>query len=95
MTLQDNGKIAFFFEEAPCYGDDQAKGYCMVYVPLSIEEITGGRYITDPATDTGINQLEVNGNNRQSTAVYDMLGRRIETPAKGIYIVNGRKFVIK
>ena len=44
MALQDDGKIAFFFEEAPCYGDDQAKGYCMVYVPLSLEEMTNGDY---------------------------------------------------
>ena len=46
MALQDDGKIAFFFEEAPCYGDDYTKGYCMVYVPLTIEEITKGNYST-------------------------------------------------
>ncbi|MBQ1177701.1 MAG: exo-alpha-sialidase, partial [Bacteroidaceae bacterium] len=46
MALQDDGKVAFFFEEAPCYGDDQAKGYCMVYVPLTIEEITNNNYTT-------------------------------------------------
>ncbi len=44
MALQDDGKIAFFFEEAPCYGDDYTKGYCMVYVPLSLEEITNNAY---------------------------------------------------
>ena len=46
MALQADGRIAFFFEEAPCYGDDQAKGYCMVYAPLTIEEITEGSYST-------------------------------------------------
>lgn len=44
MTLQQDGKIAFFFEEAPCYGDDHTKGYCMVYMPLTVEEITKGNY---------------------------------------------------
>ena len=44
MCLQPDGNIAFFFEEAPCYGDDYTKGYCMVYLCLSIEEITGGQY---------------------------------------------------
>ena len=44
MCLQKNGKIAFFFEEAPCYGDDHTKGYSMVYVPLTVEEITGYSY---------------------------------------------------
>jgi sialidase-1 len=46
MTLQADGKIAFFFEEAPCYGDDYTKGYCMVYVPLTIEAITKDAYKT-------------------------------------------------
>ncbi|MBR5847493.1 MAG: family 20 glycosylhydrolase [Bacteroidaceae bacterium] len=51
MALQNDGKIAFFFEEAPCYGDDQAKGYCMVYVPLTIEEITKNNYTTPEIKD--------------------------------------------
>ena len=50
MALQNDGKIAFFFEEAPCYGDDQGKGYCMVYTPLTIENITKGNYFA-PNTD--------------------------------------------
>ncbi len=53
MTLQDDGKIAFFFEEAPCYGDDQAKGYCMVYTPLTIEAITNNNYTTPEAAEGG------------------------------------------
>ena len=44
MCLQQDGHIGFFFEEAPCYQDDYTKGYCMVYLRLSVEEITGGKY---------------------------------------------------
>ena len=58
MSLQEDGKIAFFFEEAPCYGDDQAKGYCMVYTPLTIEEITKNKYFSldaDFSTEVTIN----------------------------------------
>ena len=43
-TLQTDGRIGFFFEEAPCFGDDYTKGYCMVYKPLTIENITRGNY---------------------------------------------------
>ena len=49
-TLQADGRIGFFFEEAPCYDDDQAKGYCMVYTPLTIESITKVNYFS-PNTD--------------------------------------------
>ena len=44
MVEQNDGKIAFLFEEAPCYGDDYTKGYSIVYVPLTIEEITKNTY---------------------------------------------------
>ena len=33
--------------------------------------------------------------NNGETVVYDLQGRRVENPAKGIYIVNGKKVVIK
>ena len=49
MTLQENGEIALFFEEAPCYGDDHTKGYSMVYVPLTIEEITNNAFLNPNA----------------------------------------------
>ena len=104
MALQNNGKIAFFFEEAPCFGDDQAKGYCMVYIPLSIEKITGGAYITDPATvgpelpdeneDAGVDLSTLNP--QSSTAIYDLMGRKVATMTKGnIYIVGGKKVIVK
>ena len=37
MISQADGRIAFFFEEEP-------SDYCMVYIPYSIEELTGGAY---------------------------------------------------
>ena len=55
MVLQEDGRIAFFFEEAPCYGDDYAKGYSMVYTPLTIEGITKGKYFS-PTTDLNATQ---------------------------------------
>ena len=49
MALQENGEIAFFFEEAPCHNDDNTYGYSMVYVPLTIEEITGENFLNPDA----------------------------------------------
>ena len=92
MALQADGQIAFFFEEAPCYGDDQAKGYCMAYVPLTIEEITGGKYTTDPST-TDIEKLE-SAPNAQPSAIYDLTSRKVDKVAEhGIYIVGGKKVI--
>ena len=59
MCLQENGEIALFFEEAPCYGDDHTKGYSMVYVPLTIEEITGENFL-NPNADVEYVPVEFN-----------------------------------
>jgi hypothetical protein len=93
MTLQDDGKVAFFFEEAPCFGDDQAKGYCMVYVPLTIEEITNGAYST-PATETAVDSIPADKDSVK-TEIYDLSGRRVSNPAKGVYIMNGKAVLLK
>lgn len=37
MILQADGRLGFFFEEEP-------GGYCMVYIPYTIEDVTGGAY---------------------------------------------------
>ena len=97
MALQADGCVAFFFEEAPCYGDDQAKGYSMVYIPLTIEEITEGSYSTPETAggETGIDCIESTDNRQQTTDIYDLQGRRVENPVKGIYIVGGRVVVIR
>ena len=42
---------------------------------------------------TGIN--EVNGGNGQANVVYDLQGRKVENPTKGIYIVDGKKILVK
>ena len=96
MTLQDDGKIAFFFEEAPCFGDDQAKGYCMVYVPLTIEEITKGAYSTAAGSDddTAVDGIKADKDGAKDE-IYDMSGRRINNPAKGVYIMSGKTVLVK
>ena len=59
MCLQENGEIALFFEEAPCYADNYEKGYSMVYVPLTIEEITENNFL-NPNADVEYVPVEFN-----------------------------------
>ena len=59
MCLQENGEIALFFEEAPCYADNYEKGYSMVYVPLTIEEITNNNFL-NPNADVEYVPVEFN-----------------------------------
>ena len=42
--------------------------------------------------ETGINDIE---QETQEDIIYDLTGRKVETPTRGIYIINGKKTIIK
>ena len=42
---------------------------------------------------TGINAVEASVNDKGT--IYDLNGRRIEQPTKGVYIKNGKKYVVR
>ena len=86
MIGQADGRIAFFFEEEP-------SGYCMVYIPYTIEELTEGKYYSVMGENASVELSTLNP--QPSTEIYDLMGRRVEHTTKGIYIINGRKIVIK
>lgn len=46
---------------------------------------------------TGINNLVANTNNSKNAVIYDLNGRRVNSlnAAKGVYIVNGKKVIVK
>lgn len=54
MILQADGRLGFYFEEEP--GD--AWSYCLVYIPYSIEDVTGGAYSLYTVNST-IGQYEI------------------------------------
>ena len=49
------------------------------------------KFVDATLYDDGINEL--NTSTRTSKAIYDLSGRRVSTPTKGIFIVDGKKFV--
>ena len=44
---------------------------------------------------TGIETIENSKHNTEDGVYYDLQGRRVENPTRGVYIVNGKKVVIK
>lgn len=52
--------------------------------------VTGATSFTDGIATVNTNTPKVKDN-----AIYDLSGRRISKPAKGIYIQNGKKFIVK
>ena len=47
----------------------------------------------DESETTGVDGININ--EQQSMAVYDISGRCVKNPVKGIYIVNGKKVMLK
>jgi len=43
----------------------------------------------------GTTRIDATLSDDGETEIYDLQGRRVETPSKGVYVVNGRKVVIK
>lgn len=75
-------------------------GKAYLQLPTSVVgDLTGSRVMRIVADDetTGISEtLPLNDNGEmKNDNVYDLQGRRVEKPTRGLYIVNGRKVVIK
>ena len=49
--------------------------------------------VTVNAPETGVD--EVKGENGEVKTIYDLQGRQVENPTKGIYIINGKQVLIK
>lgn len=64
---------------------------------LELHEAVGAPALSIDGDDetTGINLTTVNGQKATDGVYYDLSGRRVAQPTKGVFIVNGKKVVIK
>ena len=65
------------------------------YLNTSGNEVKGFMISFDVDEETAINSIENGKLKIENEAVYDLSGRRIAKPTRGLYIVNGKKVVIK
>ena len=98
VVLPD-GTLGVYYEENGIFG-----GFVMRFVRFSLDWASNGAYkftednpfkpikSTNPSA---VESLESTDNGQQTTDIYDLQGRRVESPTKGIYIVNGKKVVVK
>ena len=95
VVLPD-GTLGVYYEEEGVYG-----GFVMRFVRFSLDWASNGAYkftedapffpIASTNNSTSIDALpSVNASN---AGIFDLSGRRVEKPSKGVYIVNGKKVV--
>jgi len=86
MIQQTDGRISFLFEEEP-------GSYCIVYIPYTISELTNGKYLSE-AEYTSIDNTEMPAISPSVPTVYDLMGRKVDSMAKGnVYIMGGKKII--
>ena len=87
-VMQNKGEGVMFYSV-----DDSSfsipAGKCWLALPAVLQGSASFRL--DGTTGIG----EVKGENVEVKTVYDLQGRKVENPAKGIYIVNGNKVLVK
>ena len=87
VLVADNGKAVFQWIGTVDANVPAGKAY------LTIENgPTESRLFIDDTTDI---RSITNGQSVNDNAIYDLSGRRVENPTKGIYIMNGKKVVVK
>lgn len=68
------------------------------YLRVSAEKVAGAKALTIVWNDgetTGIEENYEFGTMNSDAATYDLSGRKVANPAKGLYIKNGKKFIVK
>ena len=87
-VMQNKGEGPMFYKVTDTSFSIPA-GKCWLTLPA---ELQGSASFRLDGT-TGIS--EVKGEDGKVKTVYDLQGRKVENPAKGIYIVNGKKVLVK
>ena len=97
VLYNNNGNVGLYLAEMnqnndTAFKNNSHKAYLPASVlPATMQNSTSFRF--DFAGATAIK--EVGLENTAEKIIHDLTGRRINTPAKGIYIINGKKQIIK
>ena len=90
-VLATVNEVQGFYKANSTDGTLVAKGKAYLPAPANGSESRLTMVFDDETT--GINETVVN--KKQATGTYNLNGQRVEQPTKGLYIVNGKKVVIK
>ena len=92
--ILNNGSNGIGFYKAA--GKKVAAG--KAYLQVLAEKVAGAKALTIVWNDgetTGIKDNYEFGTMNSDAATYDLSGRKVANPAKGLYIKNGKKFIVK
>ena len=87
-TLQNKNNTLGFYK----YTGENVKGGKAYYLLADDEAASMGFVFDFEGQTTGVESIEVNADNQ---VIYDLSGRRVAKAGKGLYIINGKKVLVK
>lgn len=96
VLAKKNGNLGFY-----AVVDGSTLSAHKAYLPLPTASLPSGarsiKLVFEDDGTTGISEASPLNDNEEMTNdnIYDLQGRRVEKPTRGLYVVNGRKVVIK
>ena len=91
ILAKKNGNVGFY----PLSGKGTLKPYSAY---LQLKKAPGSRGLVlnfeEEGTPTGVVHTEITESTEMADAIYDLQGRRIEKPKKGLYIHGGKKVLV-
>lgn len=87
-TLQNKNNMLGFYK----YTGATVKGGKAYYLLANDEAASMGFVFDFEGQTTGVESIEVNADNQ---VIYDLSGRRVAKAGKGLYIINGKKVLVK
>ena len=93
VKVENNAIAAWYPAEGNNYVVAEDANYTVYFRPNGNSEWENGFFYVANNTSTGIAAIKALQEN--GTAVYNLNGQRINVAGKGLYIVNGRKVVVK
>lgn len=90
------GRLGFYYGAEN--GGAFTNGAHKAYLAVKTEALSQMRGFSFDSMTTGINHVVANAEHAKSTVIYDLNGRRVNSlnaAAKGVYIVNGKKVIVK
>ena len=97
VLYNDNGNVGLYLAEmnqsnAVAFKNNSHKAYLPVSaLPIAQQGSNGFRFDLPGVTAVEV----VKSENEKDGLIYDLMGRRINTPVNGVYIVNGKKQIVK
>ena len=94
MILNNVSGIGFYYAAGQTVATNRA--YLHILTTLAPDAVANSRMVMVFADETtGITSLTPSHSPKGEGSVYTLSGQRVEKPAKGLYIVNGKKVIIK